>query len=243
VHIATAVAASVAFPLFPPAMRRTFTFERDCRRTRETVVMSDGGVYDNLGLSVLEPGRSPMFTPHVYDVRYLISCDAGRGELRLRSPRLLIGRLWRSFDVVHRRAQDAGRARLHEWLAAGRIDGFVMAYLGMRDERLSVPISDLVPRESVAGYGTNFSAMEAADLERLSTRGEQLLRSLLPIHCLQLTSRVELANNSPDMVYGPGIPMPSSLSESAPTTRAEPLSQPHQAVAVWRLIWNVDADA
>jgi NTE family protein len=45
-------------------------------------LLSDGGIYDNLGLSVLEPGRSAAFTPHVYELPYIVSCDAGRGELQ-----------------------------------------------------------------------------------------------------------------------------------------------------------------
>ena len=186
VPVATAVAASAAFPLMLPAMERTFTFERGGRRRRETVLLADGGVYDNLGISVLEPGRSSAFTPHVYDVQYIVSCDAGRGELRLRSPHFLLGRLARSFDVVHRRAQDGGRARLHEWVAAGRIEGFVMPYLGMRDDRLPVSVADLVPRQRVASYGTNFAAMSQVNLDLLSTRGEQLVRTLLPIYCPEL---------------------------------------------------------
>lgn len=74
----------------------------------EAVLLSDGGGYDNLGLSVLEPGRSLAFTPHVYDVPYIVSCDAGRGELRMRSPHFLLGRLSRSFDVVHLRGARRG---------------------------------------------------------------------------------------------------------------------------------------
>jgi len=186
VTVADAVAASAAFPPLLPAMRRTLTFERDGRRQPQRLVLADGGVYDNLGLSALEPGRSKAFTPHAYDLPYLISCDAGRGELRMRSPRFLLGRLWRSFDVIHRRAQDAGRARLHEWRAAGRIDGFLMAYLGMRDDRLPAPVADLVPRAAVASYPTNFAAMHRDDLQELATRGEQLVRSLLPTYCPEL---------------------------------------------------------
>ncbi len=151
-----------------------------------TDLLSDGGLYDNLGLSVLEPGRSSAYTPHVYDVRYIVSCDAGRGELRLATPHFLPGRLARSFDVVHGRAQNAGRARLHEWTSAGALDGFVMAYLGMRDERLPFPIADLVPRREVVSYPTSFSPMTAAHIGALADRGEQLVRSLLPIYCPEL---------------------------------------------------------
>jgi hypothetical protein len=86
VQVATAVAPSAASPLLLPAIERTFTFERDGQRRTEAVLVVDGGVYDNLGLSVLEPGRSSMFTPHVYDAPYIVSCDAGRGELAMRSP-------------------------------------------------------------------------------------------------------------------------------------------------------------
>jgi hypothetical protein len=58
-----------------------------------------------------------------------------------------------------------------------------MAYLGMRDEWLPFPIVDLVPREAVASYGTNFSPMSSSDLELISDRGEQLVRALLPVYC------------------------------------------------------------
>jgi predicted acylesterase/phospholipase RssA len=186
VPVATTVAASAAFPLLLPAIERTFTFEREGQRRNEDLLLSDGGIYDNLGLSVVEPRRSAVFTPQVYDVPYIISCDAGRGELQLNAPHFLLGRVRRSFDIVHRRAQDSGRARLHEWASTGRIDGFVMAYLGMPDYRLPVPIADLVPRDAVATYGTNFAAMSQANLDLLSTRGEQLVRSLLPVYCRDL---------------------------------------------------------
>lgn len=71
-----------AAPLLLPAIERTFTFERDGHQREESVLLSDGGIYDNLGLSVLEPGRSAAFTPHVYELPYIVSCDAGRGELQ-----------------------------------------------------------------------------------------------------------------------------------------------------------------
>ena len=186
VDVATAVAASAAFPLLLPAIERTFAFDRGRERRDATLNLSDGGLYDNLGLSVLQPGRSLAFTPHVYDVDYIVSCDAGRGELQRRAPRFLPGRLSRSFDVVHRRAQDNGRARLHEWAATGRIRGFVMAYLGMRDDRLPIPLADLVPRETVARFGTNFAGMSNESIELLASRGEQLVRSLLPAYCPEL---------------------------------------------------------
>ena len=56
----------------------------------------------------------------------------------------------------------------------------------MRDERLPFPIADLVLRETVASYGTNFSPMSSTDLELLSDRGEQLVRALLLVYCSEL---------------------------------------------------------
>jgi len=186
VSVALAVAASAAYPLLLPAINRTFTFERRGVRETHAVLLADGGVYDNLGLTVLEPGRSRGFTEHVYDVSYIVSCDAGRGELRQRSPRFVLGRAGRAFDIVHARAQNGGRARLHEWAESGAISGFVMAYLGMRDDRLPKPVDGLVRRESVAAYPTNFAAMSQENLKLLSRRGEQLVRALLPIYCPEL---------------------------------------------------------
>jgi predicted acylesterase/phospholipase RssA len=187
VEVATVVAASAAFPLLLPAMERVFTFrERSGREQQQVVVLADGGVYDNLALTPLEPGRSTLYTAHVYPVRHVVACDAGRGPLAPAMPHLWPQRVARSFDVVHRRAQDAGRARLHHAAEAGQLDGFVLAYLGMRDERLPVPLADLVPRYRVAGYPTDFKAMSQADLELLALRGEQLVRTLLPSYCPQL---------------------------------------------------------
>ncbi|WP_404200210.1 patatin-like phospholipase family protein [Streptomyces tauricus] len=183
IHAATAVAASAAYPAILPALERTFTFQRpNGHQQQHTVLLTDGGVYDNLGLSVLEPGRSPHHTQHVYDVPFIIACDAGLGELALKATHFMPGRLSRSFVTVHRKAQDSARARLHEWAASGRINGFALAYLGMKDDRLPAPPADLVPRSAVAAYPTNFAAMARSDFEAITTRGEQLMRTVLPMY-------------------------------------------------------------
>ncbi|MEU5099076.1 patatin-like phospholipase family protein [Streptomyces sp. NPDC020996] len=183
IHVATAVAASAAYPALLPALERTFTFQhRDGGQQQHTVLLTDGGVYDNLGLSVLEPGRSPHHTQHVYDVPFIIACDAGLGELALKAPHFIAGRLNRSFATVHRKAQDSARSRLHEWAASGRIDGFALAYLGMKDDRLPAPPADLVPRSAVATYPTDFAAMSRTHFDTITTRGEQLMRTVLPMY-------------------------------------------------------------
>lgn len=182
IPVADAVAASAAYPLLLPALERAYTFDRRGERRRDVVLLGDGGIYDNLGLSVFEPGRSPEYTEHVYPVDYVISCDAGRSDASP-TPRFRLSRTARSFDLVHRRAQDHGRGRLHEWGRSGSLRGFLMAYLAMRDANLPVPVADLIPREAVASYRTNFAPMSAEMLTLLTIRGEQLTRTLLPYHC------------------------------------------------------------
>jgi NTE family protein len=188
VTIADAVAASAAFPLLLPAIERTYDFARPGtpQPNRQVVLLTDGGIYDNLGLTVLEPRRSALHTAHVYDIDYIIACDASRGQLPLVAGHFAGTRLRRSFDTVHRRAQDAARARLHDAAASGRLEGFVHAYLGMPDERVPIPVADLVPLAKIRNYPTDFKAMTGNSLDMIATRGEQLTRMLLARYCPQL---------------------------------------------------------
>jgi len=179
VTVAEAVAASAAYPLLLPAMTRTYTFERGQQKSEHRVDLTDGGVFDNLGLSALEPGRNPAYTGHVYNCDYLIACDAGRQGSGSASARLLPQRLWRSFDITYCKTQDGTRSRLHSAGGTGQIRGFVHAYLGMRDDRLPLPAPGLIPLDRVNGYPTNFKAMSADDLHAVAGRGEQLTRLLL----------------------------------------------------------------
>lgn len=112
VTVAEAVTASAAFPLLLPAIERSYTFTRAGSEgpDRQALLLTDGGIYDNLGLTVLDPRRSARHTAHVYDTDYIIACDAGRGRLPLVAGHFAGTRLRRSFDTVHRRAQDAARA-------------------------------------------------------------------------------------------------------------------------------------
>jgi NTE family protein len=189
VIVAEAVAASAAFPLLLPAMERTYTFTRPgaAAPSQHVLLLTDGGIYDNLGLSVLEPGRSADYTAHVYDVDYIIACDAGRGRLLPVAGHFAGTRLRRSFDIVHRRAQDAARAGLHAATATGQLQGVVHAYLGMSDQRVPIPIADLVPVAAVRHYPTDFKAVTAADMQLITTRGEQLTRVLLAHYCPDLS--------------------------------------------------------
>jgi len=187
VPLATAVAASAAYPLLLPALDRNWTFERrDGSRHAERVVLTDGGVFDNLGTSSLEPGRSSEYSYNVFPVDYIIACDAGRGLLDPTVPYGWLPRVQRSFESTYRKAQDSGRGRLHDAAASGRLRGFVMPYLGQQDRALPSPPNDLVPREAVSSYPTNFAPMGPDALTKLVTRGEQLTQTLLDTYLPEL---------------------------------------------------------
>jgi integrative and conjugative element protein (TIGR02256 family) len=185
--VATAVAASAAYPLYLPALDRSWEFERrDGTRERRRVVLTDGGVYDNSGLSALRPSRSDAHSYNVFDLEYVIVCDAGRGQLRPKVPFQIAARTNRAFEASFRKLQDAARNDLHEDLAGGKLKGFIMPYLGQRDDRLPWTPPDLVRRERVVDYPTNFAAMDAGPLALLTTRGEQLTRLLIERWCPDL---------------------------------------------------------
>jgi len=180
VRVAEAVAASAAYPLLLPALDRRWRFRaRDGSELIERVALTDGGIFDNLGTTSLEPGRSERFSSNVYPVDYIIACDAGRGLLDPMIPFGAVSRLSRSFTATFRKAQDATRARLHAQVAHGQLNGFVMPYLGQRDDRLPHRPSDLIARETVVDYPTDFAAMSEETIALLAGRGEQLTRILL----------------------------------------------------------------
>ncbi|WP_344496010.1 patatin-like phospholipase family protein [Nonomuraea monospora] len=187
VLVADAVAGSAAFPALLPPLNRTYTFVgRDGTRERRTLLMTDGGVYDNLGLTPLLPGRSAAHTSHVYDLDYIIAVDAGQGRRVRTAPNFMLGRLKRSFEIAYGKAQDGSRARLNQAAEAGALKGFVNTYLATRDERLPVPIAGLVPREAIIDYPTDFARMTPENLRLTATRGEQLTRALAAHYCPQL---------------------------------------------------------
>lgn len=187
--VAESVSASAAFPLLLPAVERTYTFsQQDGTTSRTKVCMTDGGVYDNLGLSVLMPGRSASFTRHAYDLDYIVAIDAGRGRPGDSRARFLPARLKRSFDITYRKTQDGGRAMLHAAAETGRLRGFVHAYLGMSDDRLPAPVAEFVRADRVSRYPTNFRAVPSRHLLALTLRGEQLTRGLLDHYCRDLVS-------------------------------------------------------
>ena len=180
VSLSLAVAASAAYPLLLPTLDREWTFRKDGLEHSQKIQLTDGGIYDNLGVQVLEPRRDPAISIHTFSCEYLIVCNAGHGQPASTAvPARLVPRLSSSFTVVHRRVQDAAIRRLHHLREAKIIKGFALPYLGQIDESLPWRPSQLVPRSSVIAYPTDFAAMSEKWINTLSDRGEQLTRTLI----------------------------------------------------------------
>ncbi len=180
-YVADAVAASAAYPLLLPALDRRYRFtDDDGTARRERVLLTDGGVYENLGTGPMEPDRSSSFSSNVFKTEYIVCCDAGTGLFDDgHYPARMSARLYRSFLTVFRKLQDAARKRLH-WLGeSGAVSGFLLAYLGQQDRALPWFPAGLPPRDAVRNYPTNFAPMPDPDIDRLALRGEMLTRFLL----------------------------------------------------------------
>ena len=185
--VAKAVAASAAFPIFLPPLIEAFDFEKNGGRQRKTVSLTDGGVYDNLGVAVLEPGRADdaLFK---HSVTHLISLNAGAGQYVESDDQHFwwVGRVGQSFGAVHRKLQDAVYGRLHKYVEIGELSAFGMVYLGQQDAKLPWAPADLVLRDQVREYPTDFAPMSEETLRLLAMRGEQLTHIIIDryLRCL-----------------------------------------------------------
>jgi NTE family protein len=190
ISLAHAVTASAAYPLLLPAIDEELAFDtRNGARRMERVCLTDGGVYDNLGLAALWPDRDPSISLNVEPVDTIICCRAGYG-LRHDPPcQFIISRLKSAMTCIHDRAQNAAIKRLFELRQAGKLRTIVLPYLGQDDSRLKHRPVDLITRDETYSYPTDFSAMSEHWIDRLSRRGEQLTRALIEEHAPELTHR------------------------------------------------------
>jgi integrative and conjugative element protein (TIGR02256 family) len=186
--VAHAVAASAAYPALLPALDEVLAFtDRKGIAHKRRVLLTDGGVYDNLGVTCLEPGSAADVGYNRFTPEYIICCDAGQGIFKDNPVPYLWGpRMARAFESVFRKAQNATQNRLHLLTATEQVKGFVLAYLGQIDSRIPYAPPDLVRREEVFEYPTDFAAMRTEDIDRLARRGEQLTRILISYYCPEL---------------------------------------------------------
>ena len=179
-RVSQAVASSAAFPVLLPSFDQNLQFKKKGKVQTRRVLISDGGVYENLGISCLLPGRNPKFATNAFECDFIISCDAGHGQPSGDDLHYhWAGRMNAAVNSIFRRANNQGFGTLHTLAETGKIRGFVLPYLGQQDERLPLVPSDLVKRDQVITYPTDFSRMSADNVELLSKRGEQLTRLLI----------------------------------------------------------------
>lgn len=180
--LAHAVVASAAYPLLLPALDAELVFSKGGEATRRTVVLTDGGVYDNSGLSPLWPDRDPDVSFFVQPHDRLIACRAGYGLGHDPAPMFIGSRMQSSFFAVHARAQNAAVQRLFDIQRSGRVKAILLPYIDQPDEQLTHTPPDLVPRAHVSAYPTDFFAMNDEWADRLIRRGEQVTKALLDQH-------------------------------------------------------------
>lgn len=183
--VAFAVTASAAYPVLLPSLDRTFIFRKGEHRWKMRVALSDGGVFENLGISSVEPSDSPQKKSLHYPAEYILCCSAGTGQFR-RSPvpGTFYRRINQTFETVFKKGQDAAMNRLFMHQKKGSMKGFMLAYLGMKDEELG-PMAlpkDFIRRRQVMGYPTDFYAMKKKNIDLLTERGRQVTNAVLAKH-------------------------------------------------------------
>ncbi|WP_233129210.1 hypothetical protein, partial [Acetobacter sp. DsW_54] len=87
----------------------------------------------------------------VHPPRVLLSGKTGAAQFDVAAanPYWWGARVARSFEAVHRKAQDAVYQRLHKYVEVGELDAFGMIYLGQQDSKLPWVPADFVTREQV----------------------------------------------------------------------------------------------
>ena len=184
-RVADAVTASAAYPPFLPPFDWMRPFDRHEQTTTRRVIVTDGGVFENLGVSVMEPDRDPQVSEITYSPDIIIASDAGTGQFTGETmPLSWPKRMTQVVSAVMRKVQDATKTRLHDHAKSGRIDGFIYAALGQIDQRIPLKPANWVGREEVIHYPTDFSAMSLENIRRLSGRGEAITRALVTKYLL-----------------------------------------------------------
>lgn len=179
VELADAVVASAAYPAALPAIDQCMTFTKNGTESRHRITLTDGGVYDNLGLAPLWPDRDPTISLEVGKHDRIIACRAGYALEVAEPASIWPSRMGAAFECVFARAQNLTTKRLYDLADSGKLKGFLLPYLGQQDENLKYPPVNLVSQKDTASYPTNFAAMDDVWIERLVSRGEQLVHALV----------------------------------------------------------------
>jgi NTE family protein len=181
VEISQGVVASAAYPGLLPALDDHMTFIKNGTSAERRIILTDGGVYDNLGLAPLWPDRKPDISLHVDSYDRVIACRAGYGLRRAPPSIFWPSRMLAVLYTALARTENLSTNRLYDLVKAKRIKALT-PYLGQDDSKLAFPPTDLVTLSEVADYPTDFSAMSEKWIDLLSRRGEQMTVALIAEH-------------------------------------------------------------
>lgn len=183
--VAEAVTASAAFPPLLPPFDWTREFKRQQGTSRQRVLITDGGVFENIGVSVMEPGRDTDISVISHPVDVIIASDASAGQFSGNDlPASWAARMTQAFNSVMRKVNDATKQRLHKLAEHGEIDRFVYVNLGQIDAQVPIKTPGWIGRDQVVSYPTNFSAMSEVNIQGLTGRGEAITRALIAMYVL-----------------------------------------------------------
>jgi len=178
-RVADAVAASAAFPLLLPAFDWELDLEKNGKTHTQRLVITDGGVYDNIGVTPMEPGRDRAYSKISYQPDFIIASDAGMGQFAGDDhPGSWGPRMVKVVHSVMRKVTDATKKQLHLYAKNGDLEGFLYVGLGQQDRVVPLKPGNWVPRDEVVDYPTDFDAMADEDLDALSNRAEAITRAL-----------------------------------------------------------------
>jgi NTE family protein len=129
VEIAQAVVASAAYPGLLPALDDRMTFVKNGTSAKRRIILTDGGVYDNLGLSPLWPDRDPKISLHVDKYDRIIACRAGYGLRRAPPSIFWPSRMLAVLYTALARTENLSTNRLYDLVKAKRVKALT-PYLG-----------------------------------------------------------------------------------------------------------------
>lgn len=184
-RIAEAITASAAYPAVLPAYDWNRVFTKGHTNKKQRVIITDGGVFENLGVSVMEPGRDSKYSLISYNPEVIVVSDADAGQFKGNAlPSSWPTRMVQVVNSVMRKVQDATKKRLYQYAADGKLERFVHVQLGQIDSKVDLKPSTWVGRDEVMNYPTDFSAMSDRNIHVLSNRGEVITRTLVTQYLL-----------------------------------------------------------
>lgn len=179
IRISKAVVTSAAYPLFFPSLEFEEIFIKEEEEKKEVVILSDGGIYDNLGTTCLEYNKSRQYSYNSYPSENIISCNAGEGQRKFKFFPTFLKRISETINTMMYRIENQSINKLFEAKQRNQIHNIIYSHLGQDDKQLISSIPNLTKKESVCDYPTNFNAMNEKNIELITKRGEQLTAYLI----------------------------------------------------------------